>query len=185
MVIFATALSVLVFNNDPDAMVCVNMKTANCLLALILTWFACTCAQAQDHAEIPPVRDFTLEAKAAESKSVPILVMFGRSNCVFCDQVLREFLVPMSRNAEYDAKVIMRRIDTGSSAPLRDFSGKTTSQARFAKENGIRLTPTIKLFDAQGHELTEPLVGLSTPDYYGGFLDQRIDAALAKVRGGK
>jgi len=33
-------------------------------------------------------------------------------------------------------------------------------------------------------ELTEPLVGLSTPDFYGSYLDQAIEAALAKVRSG-
>lgn len=161
------------------------MKSANRLLALILTWIACACAYAQDHTEIPLVRDFTLEAKAAEAKGVPILVMFGRRNCAFCDQLLKEFLVPMRHNAEYDAKVIMLQVDTGSSAKLRLFSGKDTTHARFSRANKIQLTPTIKLFDAQGHELVEPLVGLSTPDYYGGFLDQRIDEALAKVRAAK
>jgi hypothetical protein len=90
----------------------------------------------------------------------------------------------MRRNAEYESKVIMRQIDVGSSALLRTFSGKTTTHARFAKDHRIKLTPTIKLFDAEGHELTEPLIGLTTPDYYGGFLDQRIDAALAKMRAG-
>lgn len=158
------------------------MKLANRLLIFILTWFACACAQAQDHAEIPLVRDFTLEAKAAQEKQVPILVMFGRRNCAFCDQLLKEFLVPMRHNPEYDAKVIMRQVDAGSSASLKEFSGKKTTHARFSRANKIQLTPTIKLFDAAGHELTEPLVGLSTPDYYGGFLDQRIDEALAKVR---
>ena len=161
------------------------MKLANRLLIFILTWFACACAQAQDHAEIPLVHDFTLEAKTAQAREVPILVMFGRRNCAFCDQLLNEFLVPMQHNPEYDSKVIMRQIDTGSSAKLRLFSGKNTTHARFAKANKIHLTPTIKLFDAEGHELTEPLIGLSTPDYYGGFLDQRIDEALAKVRAAK
>lgn len=161
------------------------MKSANCLLVLILSWFACSCAYAQDRIRVPLVHDFTLEARTAQERNVPILVLFSRRNCVFCDQILKEFLVPMQHNAEYDTKVIMRRIDTGSGAKLRLFSGKTTTQALFAKENNIYLTPTIKLFDAQGNELVEPLIGLTTPDYYGGFLDQRIDEALAKVRGAK
>ncbi|MHB9102254.1 MAG: thioredoxin family protein [Sulfuricella sp.] len=162
-----------------------NIKLANGLLAIILAWFTAAGAHAQDKVEIPLVRDFTLEATNARTKNLPILVMFSRHDCVFCTQVLQEFLLPMRRNAEYESKVIMRLVDVGSSTPLRTFSGKATTHARFARENRIKLIPTIKWFDSEGRELTEPLIGLSTPDYYGGFLDQRIDEALAKMRAGK
>lgn len=162
-----------------------NVKLANGLLAIILAWFTAASAGARDKVEIPLARDFTLEATSAKTKNVPILVLFSRHNCAYCTQILQEFLLPMRRNAEYESKVIMRQVDVGSSATLVAFSGKTTTHARFAREHRIKLTPTIKLFDAEGRELTEPLIGLSTPDYYGGFLDQRIDEALAKVRAGK
>jgi hypothetical protein len=96
--------------------------------------------------------------------------------------VLEEFLLPMQRNPEYRSKVIMVQVHVGSAAPLRDFAGKPTSHGRFARDYRVQLAPTVMLFDARGNSLVEPLVGLSTPDYYGGFLDQRIDDALAKVR---
>jgi thioredoxin-related protein len=162
-----------------------KIKLANGLLVIILAWFTATGAHAQGNVEIPLVRDFKLEAANAKAQNVPILVLFSRRNCAFCTQVLQEFLLPMRRNAEYESKVIMRQVIAGSSAPLRTFSGKATTHARFARQHQIQLTPTIKLFDAEGHELTEPLIGLTTPDYYGGFLDQRIDQALAKMRAGK
>lgn len=160
-----------------------KVKPSHSLLAIILAWFIAASANAQGKVEIPLARDFTLEATNSRAQNIPVLVLFSRHNCPYCVQILKEFLLPMRRNAEYDAKVIMRQINIDSSAPLRNFSGKNTTQARFAKEHQIKLTPTIKLFDADGHELTEPLVGLTTPDYYGMFLDQRIDEALRKVRG--
>jgi len=162
-----------------------NVKLANGLLAIILAWFTATGAHAQGKVEIPLARNLTLDAEKAKTKNVPVLVMFSRHDCAFCTQVLQEFLLPMRRNHDYDSKVIMLQVDVGSSAPVRTFSGKATTHARFAREHRIKLAPTIKLFDADGHELTEPLIGLTTPDYYGGFLDQRIDAALAKLRAGK
>ena len=114
-----------------------------------------------------------------------ILVMFSRPNCAYCTRVLKEFLEPMQRNAEYRAKVIMRVVKAGSRAKLRDFSGGMTTHNDFARENGVGMVPAIHFYDAWGNSLAEPLVGLSTPDYYGGFLDQRIDDALAKLRSSK
>jgi len=153
------------------------------LLAAILAWFAAAGVHAQSAVQVPFVQDFAQEAKAAEAKRVPILVLFSRADCHFCDQVLEEFLLPMQRNPDYQAKVIMRQVRVGGGAPLRDFSGKPTTHGRFARDHRVQLAPTIMLFDPRGKELTEALIGLSTPDYYGGFLDQRIDEALAKMRG--
>ena len=76
-------------------------------------------------------------------------------------------------------------VKAGSRAKLRDFSGGMTTHGDFARENGVGMVPAIHLYDSWGAPLTEPLVGLTSPDYYGGFLDQRIDEALAKVRGAK
>jgi thioredoxin-related protein len=158
------------------------MKLATTLLCGILAWLTTAWGYAQSDATIPVPQDFTVEAKAAQSRHLPILVLFMRSDCSYCERVLQEFLLPMQRNVEYRGKVIMRQIEISSDARLRDFSGALTTQAKFAQQNHIQLVPTIKLFDAQGHELTPPLVGLLTPDFYGGFLDQAIEEALTKVR---
>ncbi len=88
----------------------------------------------------------------------------------------------MQRNPEYAGKVIMRQIEYQSRGRLVDFSGKTTTAAQFSRQQKVRLTPTIKLFDADGTVLAEPLIGLSTPDYYGAYLDRAIDEALGKIR---
>jgi thioredoxin-related protein len=161
------------------------MKLGIRLLCGILAWITTGWCLAQGDATIPTVQDFTLEARTAQTRQLPILVLFMSPDCSYCDRVLQEFLLPMQRNAEYRNKVIMRQLDVGSDDNLRDFSGVTTTQAGFAGRNKVLMVPTIKLFDAQGHELTRPLVGLLTPDFYGGYLDQAIDEALAKVRAEK
>lgn len=155
------------------------------LLTVILAWFTIGGACAATAVEVPMVRDFTQEARAAEAAKVPILILFSRPGCPYCEQILREFLLPMQRNPEYRTKVIMRQIQVDGRAPLRDFAGKPVTHGQFARGQHIQLVPTIKLFDARGQELTEPLIGLTTPDYFGGFLDQRIDEALGKVRSQK
>ena len=154
----------------------------------ILTWItlswmplASVPASAANAEGLPYVQDFTVEGKAAQAKHLPILVLFMSPHCVYCEKVLREFLLPMTRNADYKTKVIMRQIDIGSNAKLRDFNGVMTTQKQFASASRVQLIPTVKLFDSQGKELTEPIIGLLTVDFYGGYLDNAIDEALAKV----
>jgi len=161
------------------------MKLGIRLLCVILAWITTGWGQAQGDAAIPVVQDFTLEARAAQTRQLPILVLFMSPDCSYCERVLQEFLLPMQRNAEYRSKVIMRQVDVGSDDNLRDFTGAVTTQMAYAGRNKVQMVPTIKLFDAQGRELTQALVGLSTPDFYGGYLDQAIDEALAKVRAEK
>lgn len=161
------------------------MKLGIRLLCGILAWITTSWCLAQSDAAIPTVRDFTLEARAAQTRQLPILVLFMSPDCSYCERVLQEFLLPMQRNAEYRSKVIMRQVDVGSDDSLRDFAGAATTQTAFSGRNKVQMVPTIKLFDAQGRELTQPLVGLSTPDFYGGYLDQAIDEALGKMRAEK
>lgn len=152
------------------------------LLVLILAWMASTWCYAGGSGEVPLARDLSLDAKKAETRRVPVLVMFTRPNCPYCMRVLKEFLEPMQRNAEYRSKVIMRKVNVTSQATLRDFSGGATTHREFALESGVGMAPVILLFDSWGEVLAEPLLGFSSPDYYGDFLDRRINIALAKIR---
>lgn len=132
--------------------------------------------------EIPAAQDLSSEAAISRAGQLPVLILFTAENCAYCERVKREFLLPMQRNPEYADRVIMRQIEYRSRSRLVDFSGKITTAAQFSRQQKVRLTPTIKLFDAEGNVLTEPLVGLTTPDYYGAYLDRAIDEALAKIR---
>ena len=159
------------------------MKQRNIqLIGVILTWFTISWAHAQGDADVPVTRDLASESQAAQARQMPVLVLFMSPHCPYCDRVLKEFLLPMQRNPEYGTKVVMRQVAIDSNARLLDFNGRATTHAQFAAQNRVKLVPTIKMFDARGRELTEPLVGLLTPDFYGSYLDQAIEEALAKVR---
>ena len=132
---------------------------------------------------VPYTRNLQQDAVAAKSIRGPVLVAFVSSHCGYCEQVLNEFLIPMSRNPDYQNKVVMRRIETSSDRSFRDFDGTKSTHSVFASEHDIFLVPTVALFDSEGHMLGKPLVGLSTVDYYGMYLDEKIDKAVAKVRG--
>jgi len=128
-------------------------------------------------------RDLAADARHASERGIPLLLLFSEAGCAWCARARQEFLLPMQRNPEYQAKVMMREVGTDNPAALVDFAGNTTTQAEFARSQHIRMVPTVMLFGVRGETLAEPLVGLRIADYYGYFLDQRIDAALDVMRG--
>ncbi|MFN3397323.1 MAG: thioredoxin family protein [Sulfurimicrobium sp.] len=147
----------------------------------ILAWIA-TASAAPGRDELGFATDLTQDAEVARTRQIPILILFVAPNCSYCERVKHDFLLPMQHNPEYANKVIFRQLYLKSGNTLLDFDGKRISHTRFAKQHKIKFTPTINLLDADGNLLAEPLVGLSTPDFYGAYLDAAIDAALAKMR---
>jgi thioredoxin-related protein len=148
----------------------------------ILACIAALLAAAPAFAQMTAARDLAADARQAAERRIPLLVLFSEAGCPWCERARREFLLPMQRNPEYQAKVMMREVGTDNPAALVDFAGKATTQAEFARRYRIGMVPTVMLLDARGETLAEPLVGFRTADYYGYFLDQRIDAAFARLR---
>jgi len=145
-----------------------------CLAALLVAAPAC--------AQMVEARDLAADARLAAERKIPLLVLFSEAGCPWCERARQEFLLPMQRNPEYQGKVMMREVGTDNPAALVDFTGERTTQAQFARRHRVSMMPTVMLLGPRGETLAEPLVGFGSADYYGYFLDQRIDAALAQLR---
>jgi thioredoxin-related protein len=131
---------------------------------------------------VPLATDLKNDAELAKQKKGVVLVLFSQEHCGYCQRVLNEFLIPMSRNMEYQQKLVMRDIDSRGSTMMRDFDGKLVDHNQFSRKHGVRMVPSVMLFDTEGRRLTKPLIGLSTVDYYGSYLDDAIDQAIDKVK---
>jgi thioredoxin-related protein len=156
------------------------MKKCLAWLLTILAWASMTAGAADG---VPPARDLQKDGAAARALDGALLIVLVGEHCTYCNRVLNEFLIPMSGNRNYKGKVVMRRLEVSDDSPIRDFSGHPTTAAKLADQYGYRLVPTVLLMDWKGRLLAKPVVGLTTVDYYGMYLDEAIDAALAKVRG--
>lgn len=148
----------------------------------ILACLLIPAAQAVERGKLPLAADLPADAREARAKQMPILIMFGSHGCGYCSRVRDEFLIPTTLNADYDDKVRLLEVDIGSSQRMVDFNGNFTTHARFAQRYRVGFTPTVVLLDAQGHPLADPLVGFITADYYGGYLEERLNTALTKLR---
>ncbi len=135
--------------------------------------------------ELPLAADFQADAAQARALKRPILVFFAAESCPYCHAVEDLYLSPLYNDKAYTDKLLIRVVRIERQAGLRDFAGRPTTHAAFAESFGVKLTPVVKLLDANGKELAPALIGYSTPDFYGAYLEQNIDAAIAAAREAK
>lgn len=154
------------------------MKRFFTLLAVILAWAALG-AWAEG---VPYAEDLSKDAELARSFNGIVMLAFVGDDCPYCEVVLNEFMIPTSRNREYDTKLVMRKIEVSSGRMMRDFDGRRISHKEFADSQRNYFVPIVTVFSPDGKRLGKPLVGLNTVDYYGYFFNEIIENGLAAVR---
>lgn len=157
------------------------MKLRGYLLALATLLATLTVAPVAMAGDIPQIKDLRQEASTASQKRLPILVMFSAEYCAYCVRIEEDFLKPMHNGGFYDEKVIIRRVKLGSGT-VNDFDGSRISADELAARYDVSVTPTLVFIDAHGRQLAQKLVGLTTPEMYGGYLDTAIDTSLDRLR---
>ena len=130
-------------------------------------------------ASLPPAVSLTDELGKALRRGEPLLVMVSLKGCPFCDVARNHYLAPLRAEGQIDVV----QVDMKSSRPVRDFQDQTVTQDQLIRRWTIRLAPTVLFFGRGGVEVAERLVGGSVPDFYGAYLDQRLDTARRAVRG--
>lgn len=108
----------------------------------------------------------------------PLLVMVTLEGCPFCKIALNNYLLPMQR----DQGLPMVQIDMRSRQRVLDFGGTEQTQEALCRAWGIKVAPTLLFFGRGGTEVAERLVGASLPDFYGAYLDDRVQMARLSLR---
>jgi thioredoxin-related protein len=104
----------------------------------------------------------------------PLVVMVSLEGCPFC-RVVRETYLP-SVTLEQGIPVV--QVDIRKPTALQDLHSRPTTHHQLTQAWGIRVAPTLLFFGKNGIEVAERLVGAATSDFYGAYLQQRIDKAL-------
>lgn len=122
----------------------------------------------------------SLAAEIVQSlKSVkPLIVLVSLDNCPFCKIARENYLIPMSR--EQSLQVV--QVNLGHTTAIIDAQGKRTTQAELIKNWQINATPTVLFLGMNGREIAPRLVGGLTSDFYGAYLQERVDQAIRFLR---
>ncbi len=131
-----------------------------------------------DSVSMIKVTDLRTESLLAKQNGLVVVIEFSADDCAFCRKLEELFLLPMQRNTEYDDKILLRVVSLSDSDSLIDFDGRLVSTAEFAAQYDVTVTPTLVFLNTDGEQASEKLVGIWSEDFFGGFIDNRIDEAL-------
>ena len=132
---------------------------------------------------LPPAVDLQADGRAASAERLPVVLFFYTANCPFCREVEEQYLEPLMRENKTSPRLILRTVEIDKPRPLVDFSGQGTDMRAFAKQQGVTLVPHLRFLGPDGTPLAPDLLGLSSRDFYAGYLEDSIDSATGKLRG--
>ena len=110
----------------------------------------------------------------------PVILAFTADHCTYCDYVKENHLVPMEMR---DAAVTIREVDVSSHRGLTTFAGKTVQRRDLGDQYSVRVTPTLVFLTPGGEVAAENLVGITSRDYYGLYLDRRVESVREAMAG--
>ena len=143
-------------------------------------WLAIAPLQAE--VRVPVATNLEQEGRLALTQQLPILLTFTSLVCSYCEQLEQDFLQPMLLGGGYNDKIIIRKLELYPGATVIDFNGQPVSASELADRYRVFVTPTLLFVDGNGSELAERMLGINTPELYGGYLDNCIETAFLTIR---
>ena len=134
-----------------------------------------------DTEKLPWARDLSAESRRAACHGQPLVVMFGSSTCPYCSVVRSLYMIPLMDDERYPG-ILTRELETDSNQRVRDFSGNMVTMSELASRYGVTLVPQVVVFGPDGKQAAKSIIGISSEDFYGYYLDQAIIAGIEMVR---
>lgn len=75
----------------------------------------------------------------------------------------------------------MVQVDMRSDTTLVDFAGQRRTHDQLVRSWSVDAAPTVLFFGRGGREIAPRLRGASIPDFYGAYLDDRIQIARREI----
>ena len=130
-------------------------------------------------ASLPVPLSLQDELATALKASQPLVLMVSLDGCPFCKIAREHYLAPL--RAEQDLHVV--QINMQHKEMVKDVKGQSKTHEQLIAELKVNVAPTLIFYGRNGAEVAERLVGLTSEDFYGAYLDQRIEVARRTVRG--
>lgn len=132
---------------------------------------------------LPVAVDLRADAQVARAQQLPIVLFFHSTTCPFCREVESSYLRPLLKTNAQTPRFLLRSVEVSQTRSLVSFDGSKTDFRAFARQQGVTLVPHLRFLGPAGDALAPDLVGLTSRDFYGGYLEDSVAAAAEKLRG--
>lgn len=150
------------------------------LLFVVLSLLLSGCSDARDG--LPVAVDLRADGQLARVQRLPIVLFFHSTTCPFCREVEDLYLARLQKGNENVPQFLLRTVEVSHTQPLVIFDGTRTDYRAFAKRQGVTLVPHLRFLGPDGEPLAPDLVGLTSRDFYGAYLEGSISDAGEKLR---
>ncbi|HYH40525.1 MAG TPA: thioredoxin family protein, partial [Burkholderiales bacterium] len=120
-------------------------------------------------------------ADARADKRVGILVFFEQEGCPGCRHMKEHILNRRDVQDYYGKNFVSLAIDINGSVPLKDFTGRDSTEKGYAQISKVRGTPTFIFHDLTGNEIVRIFGPLQTPEEFL-LLGQFVASGAYKTR---
>ena len=117
------------------------------------------------------------ELALAHAAGSPLVVMVSLEGCPFCKIVRESYLAPMRQ----EQRLPVVQVDMRSQRSVKNFNGSPTTHEALIAAWRIEFAPTVLFLGRQGVEVAPRLVGGYIPDFYGAYLEERLETARRAV----
>lgn len=129
-------------------------------------------------ATLPAATSLRDELALALKGGNPLMVLVSLDGCPFCRRARQQYLSPMR---EQQGLPIVQ-VDLHSDLVLQDFNGAAITHDKLVRRWNVPVAPTVLFFGRGGAEVAPRLVGGESSDYYGAYLDQRLEQARSAIK---
>lgn len=149
-------------------------------LFVVLFLLLSGCSEARD--ALPAAVDLRADGQLARAQRLPIVLFFHSTTCPFCREVEDLYLARLQKENERVPQFLLRTVEISQTQPLVAFDGTRTDQRALAKRQGVTLVPHLRFLGPDGEPLVPDLIGLTSRDFYGAYLEGSINSAGEKLR---
>ena len=143
----------------------------NRIFLTVLTLFISLSIQAEP---IMIADDLALDAQNARENNKPIVFFVTADHCPYCERLRDEYF----KFSPGDERFILREIELDQNPEVVDFAGEQSDHRKIADKYGIWLTPTVAFVGPDGEQLTDPIVGVLTMDFYHYYFEEALGKSI-------